>query len=102
MLTTKKLWRSFLTMGSLFFLNGVAFAENAPLSAHAPGKAVTAWHLIASGGPVVIFLFLMSIAAVASVIYHWKNVTAEKLAPKDFTENLHSLLEMEVWLQDFP
>ena len=89
----KKLWRAFLTMGSSLFFTGVAFAENTASGAHAQGKVTTAWHLIASGGPVVLFLFLVSIAAVASVIYHFKYVNTEKLTPRDFTENLLGLLE---------
>ena len=61
--------------------------------AAAPGKAQTAWHLVASGGPVVFFLFLLSVAALASVIYHFQSVKEEVLVPRDFTENLLSLLE---------
>ena len=63
-----------------------------PNAAPAPG-AQTLWRLIASGGPVVIFLFILSIAALASILYHWKNVKQEKLTPRDFTENLLFLLE---------
>ena len=58
-----------------------------------PGKAQTAWNLIASGGPVVFFLFLLSVAAVAFIIYHFQHVKAELLVPEGFTENLLALLE---------
>ncbi len=56
-------------------------------------KAMTLWELIVAGGSCMIFLGAISVAAVASVIYHFKYVTPEKLTPGDFTENLLSLLE---------
>ncbi len=56
-------------------------------------EASTLWELISSGGPSMIFLGLVSVAATALVIYHFKYVTTKKLTPPDFTENLLFLLE---------
>ncbi|HXV18540.1 MAG TPA: MotA/TolQ/ExbB proton channel family protein [Candidatus Omnitrophota bacterium] len=56
-------------------------------------KGMTLWQLITAGGSVMIFLGILSVAATASIIYHFMNITPEKLAPQDFTENLLSLIE---------
>lgn len=56
-------------------------------------KSMTLWEIIIAGGTCMIFLGILSIAATASIIYHFKYVTPEKLTPRDFTENLLSLLE---------
>ena len=79
----------------VFLVTGVwvSFMGSASAAVKAQGTATTAWNLIASGGPVVIFLLLTSIAAAALVIYHFKHVTVEKLTPRDFTENILFLLE---------
>ncbi len=74
---------------SALFLTADAFAA----SAHGAQKGMSLWQLIASGGINMIFLGAVSIAATASVIYHFKYVRPEKLTPPDFTENLLYLLE---------
>jgi biopolymer transport protein ExbB len=56
-------------------------------------KGMTLWQLILAGGSCMIFLGLISVAAVASIIYHFKYVTPERLTPQDFIENLLTLLE---------
>lgn len=56
-------------------------------------KGVTLWQLISSGGVVMIFLGLLSVTATAFIIYHYKYVRLQKLAPPDFIENLVFLLE---------
>ena len=94
MLRRKKIFRAFLITGFLVSLSGLVWAAQTVASAaKSPAAVTTAWNLIASGGPVVIFLFLTSVAAGALVIYHFTHVTQEKLTPRDFTENLLFLLE---------
>ena len=96
MFRTQKSLRVFSMTGFLFGMSSMAFAaaeKAAPVSAPAPSGVQTAWHLVSSGGPVVIFLFILSIAAVASIIYHFKTANQEKLIPGDFTDNLLALLE---------
>ena len=84
----------FLWVIALGLVAGAAFAANALSTPKPAGNPVmTLWAVIASGGVSIIVLGLVSIAAVASVIYHFKYVTFEKLVPRDFTENLMALLE---------
>ncbi|MBI4353120.1 MAG: MotA/TolQ/ExbB proton channel family protein [Candidatus Omnitrophica bacterium] len=54
---------------------------------------MTLWQLIAAGGSCMIFLGALSIAATASILYHFRYVTAERLTPREFTETLLALLE---------
>ena len=56
-------------------------------------KGMTLWQLIVAGGTCMIFLGMISVAATASVIYHFIFIKPEKLTPQDYTENLLSLLE---------
>ena len=56
-------------------------------------RGATLWQLIASGGISMVFLGILSVAATALVIYHLRSVTAEKLAPPDFIENILFLVE---------
>ena len=56
-------------------------------------KGMTLWDLLVAGGWVMIPLALISIAATASAIYHFRNVTPEKMTPVDVTENILSLTE---------
>ena len=55
--------------------------------------AMTLWDLVVAGGSCMIFLGIISVAAMASVIYHFFYVTADKLTPREFSENLLALLE---------
>jgi biopolymer transport protein ExbB len=78
-----------------FFLS-TAFAANVETYTPDPQtieKGMTLWQLIVAGGSCMIFLGVLSVAATASIIYHFLAVTPEKLTPQDFTENLLSLLE---------
>ena len=85
----KKLSNSlFLTL--LYAPSAFAASKNSPVP---PGKAETAWNLIASGGPTVFFLCLLSVAALALIIYHFKHMRTERLVPEEFAENLLTLLE---------
>ncbi len=83
-------FRSFLAVLSLSLVSTVVFA--AP-PGPAPEKAATLWELIVSGGVCMIFLGLLSLAAVALVIHHFRVVVPAKLTPPDFIENLLFLLE---------
>jgi biopolymer transport protein ExbB len=74
------------TFFSLFF-SASAFAQAAQ------PQSPTAWNLLVSGGPVVVLMLITSVAAGASIIYHFQNVKPEKLTPREFTENLIFLLE---------
>lgn len=56
-------------------------------------KGMTLWQLIVAGGSCMIFLGAISVAATASVIYHFIYIKPDKLTPEDYTENLLSLLE---------
>ena len=95
-MSRKKIYsRIFLWIVALGLITGAAFAANAISSVKqaAPSQAMTVWTLVMSGGVSVFFLALVSVAATASVIYHFKYITPEKLTPQDFTENLLFLLE---------
>ncbi len=56
-------------------------------------KATTLWDLILAGGACMVFLGALSLVATTLIIYHFWKVTAEKLTPVDFIENLLSLIE---------
>ncbi len=83
---------SFFLIAALF-LSYNAFAANADKVAAAVDRGMSLWQLILAGGSCMIFLGAISVAAVASVIYHFQYVTPERLTPPDFTENLLFLLE---------
>ena len=72
---------------------GPGFAGDAAAAKMAENQSATLWQLIVSGGVCMIFLGLLSVAALALVIYHFRFVTVRKLTPPDFTENLLFLLE---------
>ena len=72
------------------------FAAKAELGAAAvevSEKGTSLWQLLTAGGVTMIFLGILSVMAVAFVIYHFMYVHPEKLTPQDFTENLLFLLE---------
>lgn len=56
-------------------------------------KGMTLWQLFVAGGSVMIFIGAISVAATASIIYHFKYVTPERLTPPDLIENLLLLIE---------
>ncbi len=87
--------RVVLWVTSLLFIVGVAFAANAASTTRtaAGSELSTLWSIIAAGGVSVVFLILVSVAAVACIIYHFQNVSVSKLTPTDFSENLLFLLE---------
>jgi biopolymer transport protein ExbB len=89
---------TFKTLSSMFlvsiFVCGAAFASSADAGAlPAETKAATLWDLIVGGGVVMIFLGILSVAAVALIIHQFRAVVPHKLAPPDFVENLLFLLE---------
>ncbi len=60
---------------------------------HFQSQAMSLWELIVSGGYCMIFQGLLSVAAVALIIHHFRIVKPDKLVPVDFSENLISLLQ---------
>jgi len=95
-MSRKKIFsRVFIWVSALGLMAAAALAANAVSmpSQKTGSEASTLWELISSGGPSMIFLGLVSVAATALVIYHFKYVTTKKLTPPDFTENLLFLLE---------
>lgn len=95
-MSRKKIFsRVFIWVSASGLVAAAAFAANAVSTAKQPAnnQVLTLWSIIASGGVSVIFLGFVSIAAVASIIYHFRYVTAQKLTPMDFSENLLFLLE---------
>lgn len=77
---------------TLFILASLIFASSASAAAK-PDVGMTLWQLMAAGGVTMIFLAAISVAAVASIIYHYWYVTPEKLTPPDLIENLLVLLD---------
>ena len=80
---------------AVIFIGTNVFAAKATVAAvsETADKGTTLWQLVVAGGTCMIFLGLLSIAALASIIYHFKFIHPEKLAPRDFTENLLILFE---------
>jgi biopolymer transport protein ExbB len=89
----------FIFLSSFFalsFVSANAFAAQAaapPITEALAAKGTSLWQLIQAGGVTMIFLGILSTAAVASIIYHFRQVTPEKLTPRDFSETLLYLLE---------
>lgn len=81
----------------MVFILSLIFTKSA-FSASAPASGIqeqmtSLWQLVEAGGPTMIFQGLLSVAALALAIYHFRFVTAQKLIPQDFCENLLTLLE---------
>ncbi len=92
----KKIFSKVFIWASAFgLMAAAAFAANVISGpSQKPGsEASTLWEMVASGGPSMIVLGLVSVAATALVIYHFQYVTTHRLTPLDFTENLLFLLE---------
>ncbi len=74
--------------GTLLFAAYNAFAAKAGQPAPAPDgfieRSRTLFDLLLSGGLSMLFLFILSILALASIIYHFRTVVPAKLIPKDF------------------
>jgi len=79
------------------FIGTSAFAAKAAVAPSAlpetSGGSTTLWQLVSGGGINMIFLGILSVMALASIIYHFLNVSIQKLTPVEFTENLLFLLE---------
>ncbi|PIU39909.1 MAG: hypothetical protein COT00_04490, partial [Candidatus Omnitrophica bacterium CG07_land_8_20_14_0_80_50_8] len=79
------------------FIGTSAFAAKAAVAPSAlpetSGGSTTLWQLVSGGGINMIFLGILSVMALASIIYHFLNVSVQKLTPVEFTENLLFLLE---------
>ena len=86
--------RIFYSHSPILTLALLSIGHNAFAAAAADAdKATTLWQLVSAGGTCMIFLGMLSVAAVALIIYHFLHVHTEKLIPRDFTENLLFLLE---------
>lgn len=82
---------------SVLFLFSAGSALAAPATSASAPTAMTLWELLVGGGWPMILLAATSIAAMALVIYHFREIRAEKLTPPDFSENLLFLLEKKEW-----
>ena len=81
-----------LLEASVAFAAAPVIVPPTPMSA-LQDQATSLWQLIAAGGTCMIFQGILSVLAVALVLYHFKTVKPEKLVPSDFCENLFMLLE---------
>lgn len=84
------------------FVQYPAFADNpaaapamsmAPTSVEVVHKDVTLWQLLQAGGGAMVLLGLLSVIAVAIIIYDFISLKTELLAPAKFTEELIAKLE---------
>ena len=96
----KNKFRVLVVLLPLLILAIVSFGHDAFAAKEAVGsmpeaadKTATIFQLLMAGGTCMIFLGILSVMAMASVIYHFKYVLPEKLVPHDFIENLLFLLE---------
>ncbi len=80
-------------LSGLMVLPVTAHAAQTPPPAEAADQITSLWELIVSGGSCMIFLGMVSVAALALIIYHFIYVTPEKLTPRDFCETLIDLLD---------
>lgn len=92
--------RSFFVRASAVLCSLTIFLSLSPVVFAAEGigavvakSGMSLWDLMVAGGWTMIFLGMCSVAGLASVIYHFRAVTPERLTPPDFTENLLFLLE---------
>ena len=90
----RRIFQGFLLV-VIFFSSGIAFAKVGGDFPHsgAMDKGMTLWQLITAGGVCMIFLGFLSVMATTIIIYHLKHITADKLVPVEFIENLLMLLE---------
>ena len=51
-------------------------------------KGMTLWQLIKTGGVIMVFLGLLSMAAIACIIYNFRHLMVNKLLPQDFAESV--------------
>lgn len=93
MLRKKTILSVFMSMSSILAFAVSGFAADPAAGQKAGAQSATLWELIVSGGVCMIFLGILSVAAVALIIYHFKFLTLRRLTPPDFTENLLFLLE---------
>ena len=89
----------FLLLVGTLVLIGVsmnAFAAKAAVgtvAAETTSRGTPLWQMVTGGGINMLFLGILSVVALASIIYHFMNVAVEKLTPREFTENLLFLIE---------
>ncbi len=56
-------------------------------------KGMTLWQLIKTGGFIMVVLFVLSIAAIASITYNFMTLKVNKLSPNYFAEDIMQKLE---------
>lgn len=56
-------------------------------------EGMSLWQMMQSGGVVMIVLFVLSIGAGALVVYNFREIHTERLAPRDFAERVIDDLE---------
>lgn len=83
----------FVVMINAFLIAGLFSTDLFAAQAATDGRAMTLWELVKAGGSCMIFLGALSVLGTASVIYHFRAVTPERLVPREFSENLLFLLE---------
>ena len=67
-----------------------AFAQDA---ANAAAKDVPLWQFLQAGGWAMVVLVLLSLLAVAMIVYNFMTLKIDQLVPGEFTENLIEKLE---------
>lgn len=86
-------------IAGIFFLYLTSFAQQvSDLKPYAQAveqvkKGMTLWEMVKTGGFVMIVLALLSIAAVANVIYSFVTLKVNQLAPKSFVQEITQKLE---------
>lgn len=79
-------------MLSLFFIAGLAHAAD-PKAAVQVSHGMTLWETLVAGGSVMVVIILVSIAAVAIIIYDFITFKPQKLIPSEFFKKIMEKLE---------
>ena len=81
-------------IGLMWVLQGYAadVAKYIP-DAEVAEKGLSLWQIMKAGGEIMIVLSLLSIAALALVIYYLMTIKKDKIIPEEFLENVTALLE---------
>lgn len=101
MLQTQQFKRAFLAMGfsGLMGVMGVVGAHAADdihpfvSNLQQASEGMSLWQMLLNGGFIMLVLLVMSIVAMASVIYNFMMLKVSKIAPEDFTTQVIRRLE---------
>lgn len=82
----------------LIFAANFCFAQEADLKVLADTieqsqQGMTLWQVIKTGGFIMVVLALISIAALAIIVYNWQNLKVSKLVPREPVEQILQKLE---------